>query len=272
MADDHDQKAETEAALSRWRQGDFTLIRCGFLAAIETEERETFEAGIDDVVVGLAVASQTCDIVRMQADRRFVIMCPLVERDEKVATDIARGRRPSLFRIDGAPEHVFADISRMMSVDKNVLARWPREDGFSSEEDRNRFGAALERKFGRFAFPDEFENAVKNFRERVWSRHGRTGSDPGKVYRSLEQIRFAARPDWNIRPARITVIAILHPRDRREVDRATVQKELEDQIAKIRLPYGMNWDDPKLLLVTLDDLTAREYLDSQRADFDFLCD
>jgi hypothetical protein len=272
LPNDQDQIAGPEGALSRWRQGDFALISGGFLSAIEAEEVDSFEAAIDDSVVGLAVVSQTCDIIRMQADRRFVIMCPLVAHDERVAKDVVRGRRPNLFRIEGAPEHFFADISRMMSVDKRVLARWPRSDGFTSEEGRARFGAALERKFGRFAFPNDFDDAVKEFKERVWSRHGSRDSEPGKVYRSLEQIRFAAAPDWDSAPASITVVAILHPEGNREVDRATIQKELEGQIAKIELPGEMAWGDPNLVLATLDDLTARDYLSSQRADFDFLCD
>jgi hypothetical protein len=280
LIDDQNPQTETtgavcatgEVTLSRWRQGDFTLIGCGFLAAVGTEEAEAFEAAIDGDVVGLAVVSQTCDIVRMQPDRRFVVMCPLVKRDEKVAREVGGGRRPNLFRIDGAPEQVFADISRMMSVDKTALADWPRSDGFSTEDARARFGAALERKFGRFAFPDEFETAVKKFQERVWSRHDKADSEPGKVYRSLEQIRFAADPGWDSRPLTVTLVAILHPEGKREVDREMVQKELEQQIALVKLADGMTWSDPALVLATLDDLSARDYLSSQRADFDFLCD
>ena len=112
----------------------------------------------------------------------------------------------------------------------------------------------------------------REFKKRVWSRHGRTGSEPGKVYRSLEQIRFAANPSWDSSRIAITLVAILHPKGKRDVDRATIQKELQSQIDKIKLPNGMTWGDPRMLLATLDDLTAREYLVSQRADFDFLCD
>ncbi len=169
MAEEGCQQAEIEAALSKWRQGDFVLMDCGFLAAIESNGAEGVEAGIDKAVNGLAVVSQTCDIVRLQSDRPFVNMCPLVERNQHVARDVARGRKPNLFEIEGAPENLFADISRMMSIKKEILANWPRRDGFMSDQGRKRFGAALERKFGRFAFPDAFDLAPP-FRSEVQHR------------------------------------------------------------------------------------------------------
>ena len=51
-----------------------------------------------------------------------------------------------------------------MSVHKDLLRAWVRHEGFSSEEGRVRFAAALERKFGQFAFPDDFDKAIEAFR------------------------------------------------------------------------------------------------------------
>lgn len=272
MAEDQDQRSDLELALSAWRQGDFALVDYGFLAAVESDGGEPFEPGLQGDVVGLAVASQTCDIVRLQEDRSFVIACPLIRRSEQVDQDVAAGKKPNLFRIEGAEEGVFADISRMMSVEKKLLASWERCDGFTTDTKRAEFGAALERKFGRFAFPDKFDFAVSKFRRRVDKRHKQDASPVGKIYRSLEQIRFAANPSWEDRPTSITLVAILNPDDEREAEIAEIRQELISEITKIVLPEGMSWSEERLWLGTTADLTAKVYLLSQRADFDYLCD
>ena len=272
LADDPTEEAD-EDPLSHWRQGDFALDVGGFLFAEPAEGDFAYDAReILEGVVGFIVITQTCDIIRRVDDERdFVAVCPLLERPAEEINAIKKGHRPYLTEVENTPENVFADLGRVMSISKDLLITWERQEGFSSQGKRLRFAAALERKFGRFAFPDEFDAAVKQFHKRVWARHDKQGSEPGKVYRSLVQIRFKAEPDWDAERRKITVLALLHDEGDREADSDTIREELEISLARIELPQGYEWDSPNLIIAMPKDLTAEDLLSSQRADFDYLC-
>ncbi len=258
--------------LKHWQQGDFALDVGGFLFAGIAESNAPFDAEeITENIVGLVVISQTCDIVRRTGGRNYVAVCPLIKVSEQELSDTRKGRRPYFTDIENADEEVVADLRRVMSVHKDVLQTWERQTGFSHDMTRLRFAAALERKFGQFAFPDDFNEAIKQFRQRVWSRHSKIESKPGKVYRSLDQIRFMAEPSWTVEKRKITVVAILKAEDNREVDRVTISKEFNDILEKVVWPDGYVWAEPKFILGTAKDFTAEDIFSSQRGDFDFLC-
>ena len=198
-------------------------------------------------------------------------VCPLIKISDKDVSAIRKGRRPYLADIENVDETVFADLRRIMSVHKNVVCTWERRAGFTSDAARLHFAAALERKFGQFAFPDDFDQAIKGLRERVWSRHTKSDSEPGKIYRSLAQIQFRANPNWVANKRTIAVIAILRDEGGREVDREVIGKELEDTLKKIEWPQGYKWETPPFILATAKDFTAEDIIMSQRGDFDFLC-
>lgn len=244
----------------------------GFLFAGLANNDEAFEANEhSEGIVGLAVISQSCDIVRRSGGRHYIAVCPLIEVGVSEIAAIRSGRRPYLTDIENAGESIFADLRRIMSVDKGLASTWKRQQGFSSEAGRLRFAAALERKFGQFAFPDEFALAIKPFRDRVWSRHTKTTSEPGMVYRSLAQIRFRADPSWSGKERKITVFAIMLEEDDREVEKSQIKHELDQAIMKIQWPDGYVWAAPPYVLATARDLTAEDVITSQRGDFDFLC-
>lgn len=264
--------AELDAALKHWRQGDYAMGVGGFLFANPTEGNDPFDAGeTTENIVGLVIISQSCDIVRSTGGRDFVAVCPLVEVPEKNVSAILKGRRPYLTDVENAGRTRFADLSRIMSVHKNLLRTWVRQVGFTNQSARLRFAAALERKFGQFAFPDDFDQAIKEFRERVWSRYDKSGSEPGKVYRSLAQIRFRANPNWVAEKRTITVIAIMREEKDCEVGRDIIGKELGNELEKIKWPQGYEWGIPNFILATAKDFTAEDVITSQRGDFDFLC-
>lgn len=268
---------EEASPLGSWQQGDFALNVGGFSFGVRPDEddlavdeaqkialRET-----EDQIVGVVVVSQTCEVVRMRHEDEVVAVCPLVQRDETEQRAIAKGRRPSLAIVENSPPGSFADLSRIMSISKDLLSSWERKSGFCDSRKRLRFAAALERKFGRFAFPDDFNLSMSGFQKRVWSKHDKA-SDIGKVYRSIRQIRFRVSPDWNASNRKIAIIAILEDEDVVEIDRKTIGQELADQIANIALPEGYDWAEPKFILLRLSELSAEDLLESQQADFDFL--
>ncbi len=271
---DNDENEDDYAFLSEWRQGDFSLNVGGFLYAGASTDGEPFDAReVRKGVLGLVVISQTCDIVRLRWSdgRHYVAVCPLIQLAPEKIKEVHKGRRPYLSVVENVGDGVFADLRRPFSVDKDLLREWERVDGFSSETRRARFSSVLERKFGQFAFPDDFDSAFKNFKDRVWSRHDKTDSPPGKVYRSIQQIRFRVLPNWESQEKNLAVIAILLPAADREVDVEVISAELSEQLAKVELPVGYTWDEPQFVAQTADSLTANDILQSHRGDFDFLC-
>ena len=272
MIEQGKQTIDSDDPLKDWRQGDFALDVGGFLYASPADDDNKFGASeITKNIVGLIVISQTCDIVRRTGGRHYLSVSPLVEKNEEELSEILTGRRPYLADVENAGRLVFADLSRVMSVHKDVVKTWKRKEGFSNRFSRLRFAAALERKFGQFAFPDEFDLAVRNFRGRVWKRHNKPNSKLGKIYRSLFQIRFRAEPDWETADRKIAVIAVLNEDDSQEIEQAEIEKELNLQLDKIKLPEGYKWAEQKLKLETARRLSAEDIIRSQRADFDFLC-
>ena len=272
LEDKESTKGNDEDPLTHWRQGDFVLKVGGFLYASTPQSGESYEASEDvSGICGLIAISQSCDIVRDTGGRHYVTFCPLVEVESDLVSDIERGRRPYFVHVENTEETVFADLRRVMSVEKKLVRKWEKRTGFHSEEARTRFAAALERKFGQFAFPDDFDGAIGRFRQRVWSRHSRQDSDPGRVYRSLEQIRFRAEPNWAAEERKISIVAIMQDGETQEATRQEISKELQQEIEKIGWPAGYRWSSPRLLLGTARDLTAEDILTSRRGDFDFLC-
>lgn len=266
-------KPSWEEKLAAWRQGDFALDVGGFLLAEPANDHAIkYEAAeINDGVVGLVLISQTCDVVRATDDKPMVSVSPLVHCEPSRWKEILMGRFPSLTTLEHAPEEqMVVDLGRTMCVTKELLAAWPRKDGFTTESSATRFAAALERKFGRFAFPDEFDLAMKGFQQRVRSRHTKPDSDVGKVYRSLNQLRFNAAPDWNAADKTITLLAILHEKTKREISDEEIRKELREQVDKVVWPAGYNWGSPDFMLATAGDLSGADILGSQLADFEYL--
>ncbi len=198
-------------------------------------------------------------------------VCPLIKVNEQNLSEIRHGRRPYLTDVENTDKEVVADLRRIMSVHKDILQTRKRRSGFSNDLTRLRFAAALERKFGQFAFPDDFDRAIAVFRQRVWSRYSKPGSMPGAVYRSLVQIRFRADPNWSAQMRKISVIAIMYHEMNREADDMSIGNELDYILEKIEWPNGYTWAEPKLILGTAKDFTAEDLLLSQRGDFDFLC-
>ncbi len=264
-----DQLAER---LAKWRQGDYALDVGGFLFADVSEAEGRFDAHeADEDVQGLVVVSQTCDVIRLTPDKRFVAVSPLIRLDAKFWKEIGVGRFPSLTLLEHPPgDGIFVDLARIMSVSKPLLASWSRREGFTTLERAIRFAGAIERKMGRFAFPDAFDAAMKGFQNRVRSRHNKSDSDVGKVYRSINQLRFSASPHWEADSVEVTMIAVVHPPKGRLASDQQIASELDTQCKAVEWPPQFNWAKPAFVLATADDLRGSDILNSQLADFEYL--
>ena len=162
---------EVDAALQEWQQGDYVVGEHWFVQRFHSQRPLTQEStGVaqeetdlaESEVRGFVVVTQTCDIVRTCRTRPFVEIVPLVEVDEKQLYQIQRSRQPQYAYIPGVGElNLVADLDRVMTVEKAVIAEWERKSGCQNDQEIRVLGQALARKRARFAFPDDFNQFAK---------------------------------------------------------------------------------------------------------------
>lgn len=195
-----------DAALAEWRQGDCVLGEHWFVArhdvthplssAAKAAAAEGAELG-ETQVPGLVVVSQTCDIVRSCDERPYVEVCPLVEVDDAVLGEVARARRPALAYVPAFhAQRLVADLDRIMTLEKPVVAKWTRIAGHTSDAEARAFAHALSRKRVRFAFPDDFTLFARKLQARLSDKHDKN-TDEGWGLRALREIRVQASPQWD---------------------------------------------------------------------------
>ena len=196
--------------LRHWRQGDVSLdAGLEFLhladlsrphspASVEVvgvSGGETRMAGIATVaeeVEGVVVLTQTCDIVRSCQNRPFVEIAPLVRLDNATVEQVRRLKRPAFAYVSSmAAEGLVADLDRVMTVEKAVVANWRRTSGWDTDAENRAFARAIARKRSRFAFPDDFVLAADRFRRRMMEKHNRRTVE-GSHLRALREIRVRA--------------------------------------------------------------------------------
>jgi len=267
-----------DAALTKWRQGDFTLdeqwfVHVGDPSAALTDASANVEDGgpasVTSEEQGLIVTSQTCDIVRHCVDRPFVEVAPLVMIDDaKDFLDVKMGRRPALTTLPPLESlRLAADLNRSMTVEKAVVARWNRTAGCASDEDQRRFAEALSRKRSRFAFPDDFNALVRKLQKRILEKHGKE-SPEGEALRRLREIRVQPSNEWDAPVVREVFFWFI--RDETAVaPEGTTWPELKDLWLKL-VPASSRFERVEGQITTLADMKAEDYVHSDRLDLDHL--
>lgn len=204
-----------EKALGEWRQGDATLDVGTFLVhladkrtPLTDEARDAVMRGEVDpdkdvfevfsAVKGLVVVSQSCDIVRECAKSECVEVSALIRVEDDAAFEAVRKKRRLRYAyVPGlASRKLVADLEKIMTVEKAVVAGWSRIQGCSTDRERSTFAAALARKRGRFAFPDEFNRGLSKFRDRLKRAEGKKTAE-GDLLAALDEIRVQASPEWS---------------------------------------------------------------------------
>ena len=258
--------------LAEWQQGDFSLS-CGDLLFLDLpeEDDEPYEPVFDEGIEGCVVISQTCDVVREIEVLPNITVCPIVEIGAKRQADIEKGLAPRYGLIDNLPEGMVVDFSRAMSVSKQLLVTWERQRGCENEHQILELARALERFFGRFAFPDAFNESINSLRKAVYAKHEKD-SDLGRALRSIREIRVLPHARWTDEDSvSITFIVVLEDADTREIrDQGNIYEAIADKFT------GITWETPfslhaeGLYLTTLSDMTASEYLNSYPLDLNAL--
>ncbi len=269
-------RRRVDEALASWRQGDCVLGDQGFLfrlnpgAPISDAAALAAVEGADAAetqVHGFAVVTQTCDIVRACGARPFVHVCPLVEVDPARLREIRRARRPNYAFVPGtANRGLVADLDRVMTVEKAVAAEWSRVAGTHDDEEARTFRLALARNRSRVAFPDDFVRLASPLTRRMSKKH-KVRSEEGRALRALREIRVRAEPAWVADPVRVLFLFV------RGDTAPTFANRTWDAYRELwlqRVPPGGRFRSIDGVVQTLDDLTARDYVESDPLDLDHL--
>ena len=282
---DADGKA-IDKALRAWRQGDVTLdaglefIHLADLArphspaslqvAEAMEERgDALEAGpvpVLDEVRGVVMLSQTCDVIRECRKRPFVEVAPLIEMSGHDIEAIRRLRRPAFAYVPATSgERLVADLDRTMTVEKALVAGWTRTPGWETDGELRDFSLALARKRSRFAFPDDFVVAARVFQSHVVGKHDKM-TEEGAHLRALREIRVRAAPSWGSDVVHLGWWFI------KDSDPVAVGVDwsgyLDSWLALIDRSGRFRLDAS--IACRLEDMTARDYVESDRLDLDRL--
>jgi hypothetical protein len=273
---DADGRAQVDAALLTWRQGDCVVGEQWFVFRADLERPLTLDGaaasaeGVDTAeseVFGFMVLTQTCDLVRKCSERPFVEVCPLVEVDEAQHREIERSRRPNYAFVPAlADRRLVGDLDRVMTIEKAVVAGWDRVAGWQTDAEARRLALAFARKRVRVAFPDDFVEFATPLMSRMSSKHDKQ-SDEGRALRALREIRVRAKPSWDADAVKLAFWFI------RDADDATFEGKRWDQFLdewEERIPKGGRFVDVQAVVQTLEDLTAREYVESDPLDLDYL--
>ena len=270
--------------IRQWRQGDVALdaglefIHLADLsrphspasieiATAKDESRIEGTEVIADGVEGVAVLTQTCDIVRSSEERPFIEVAPLVLFDDSTVEQIRRLQRPAFAYVPSvSPDGWVVDLDRVMTVEKAILANCKnRKQGCSTDAERREFARAIARKRLRFAFPDDFVQALEKFRRHLAKKHNRQ-TDVGSHLRALEEIRVRAAPSWDHEPVELTFWFIKN-QDPSDVN--PNWPEHADNWSNMIDTSG-RFDVNFAVACGLEDITARDYVESDVLDLDSL--
>lgn len=274
---DDDDVLSVDAVLENWRQGDCAVGGdLWFIhrfapgrpltpasAVVAAREIDLVESRVE----GFVVVSQTCDVVRASAKRPYVEVVPLVAVGAEVLHQIERSRRPQYVFVPGVvASSLVGDLDRVMTVEKAVVAQWARCPGCTTDAQARRFAYAVARKRSRFAFPEDFAKLARPLQGRLQEKHDRQ-SEEGAALRALREIRVRAAPSWDADEVEIAFWFIRDPDDT-DFNGQNWATLLQRWLAMV--PAADRFRQVEGVVTTLDDLTARDYVESDALDLDYL--
>lgn len=271
MAEYDDQTVATPH--TKWRQGDFALGVGSFIFGDIPDGND--QGGIGAFFdktdpAGFVVVSQTCDIVSDPGKLAGVAVCPLVRVDPKRINEIEQGRAPRYAFVEHAPDGFVADLARPMTISKPLLSTWKRARGFTNQAKALDLVRSLERAFGRFAFPNSFNDSIAPLLSKVKSKYGKSDSPLGKALRSLRELRVRPSADWDAEKVRIQFLLIISSRESRVLEPLAIKDEFEASLKDLPWQGGFSLDEPPVRIGRYDDFLASDYVESFPLDVNAL--
>lgn len=275
---------QIDEALSKWHQGDIccdTSIAFVHLADLSrphssaslsiSKSRITTHGGSQSLgielvaekeIEGFVVLTQTCDLVRSCKTRPFVEIAPLIKVAKHIVEETRRLKRvPFAYIPRKSGDCLVADLDRIMTVEKAVVAAWNRIHGCDTELEAKDFREAISRKRSRFPFPEDFVGAMQTLKNRILKEHNKQ-SDEGAHLQSLREIRVLATPSWDAANVKIKFFFI---KDKGPIY-PTWEAHVKRWLSMFKECPRFELDEP--LIVELSGISAEEYLNSERFDLD----
>jgi hypothetical protein len=256
---------EDAPLLDAWRQGDVALVPLELPALVLDGEEIIWQA--IDAPHGVVILSQSCDIIKHVDHRPYVQVAGLVPANDGEIAKAARKETPSRIHLTCLDDKgLLIDLDAVATVHKAVVATWQHTPGCGSDEERRRVAAGIARHKQRFAFPDRFNEVVVRSVRR-WIEDKRSKASPqGNFVRAMHEVRVLC-DDWDA-PTELTFLVIVNhfPDDNELAKWTEASKLLESKAVSDEYPKG------EFRIVRYDDISAREYLESDRLDWEGLSD
>jgi hypothetical protein len=150
-----------------------------------------------------------------------------------------------------------------MTIEKGILVGLPRVQGVTTDAEIRAFAAALARKRVRFAFPNAFVDLMKPLSGLLQKRYGKD-SDEGHHVSALYEIRVSAQPSWTDNSISLFFWFIKGA----EPVKPEWDKWVGRWLALVK-PTA-TYTTIEGVAVRLDDMTARDYVESEHLDLDQL--
>lgn len=258
MADDD------ASCLDDWHQGDLALVPID-LPFVILDESELAVAFMD-APHGVAVLTQSCEIIKPAAERPTVQVAVLVPVDDDDYVRIEGNNAPTRVIVPGlGGMNLAIDLDSVATVAKDVLISWPRTEGCPSDQDQRVLASKLARHRQRFAFPDAFNDLIQPLRRLVQKKR-KAQSHIGNFIREIDEFRVVCN-DWS-NPTELTILVIVK-REATEAEGPSWDAAIKGMAAKA---LHDDFPEPEWRVVTMEDISAAEYQNSDRLDWDGLSD
>jgi hypothetical protein len=287
LAQSNDQHHPAKKLPDDWQQGDIVYIAglpFVFMADLRnplTDPSKEFLSGEGQVapdnpyaavtidVKGFVVISQTCDLIRDFTDAPTVQLATI----EKVSPSVFAGVKKRttiryLFLPELEPELIVANLDQVLTVEKAILlAIKPkqRKCAVRNDVEAQILSEGIARKFSRFAFPDEFTEALSKFRNSIIGRHDKN-SQAGRTFQALKEIRVANSNGWADLKSEIEFLFLFeNDEDITQECGSCIDDLMNHFVVNERFPVI-----PSFRCVTFKDITADTYRRSLLLDLNFL--
>ena len=164
-------------------------------------------AGVVTPPLGLAITTQTCDLVRGCETRPYFTASPVVKLRDAPLSDATSGRSPRWAAVPARGPDCFVDLDINVTFDKAVLLGHPAVPGCVDQDDRSAFAKSLVRNSGRFPFPNDVQYSLKNLRA-VFGKRANKNSAEGRAVDNLVEVRVQPHGRWDRVDLDITVMFV----------------------------------------------------------------